>query len=303
MNKDLLIFLHIPRTGGTTFKQILRRHFPASRIKELGGDIENATERIDQLSEEEKRNLKCLIGHVPFGVHNIFPQQATYITFIRNPVDRVRSIYTSLPNFPNHPLYKEVTRKDLDLKEFLRNVMASHNLWNLQTKLISGVKESRSTCSSYNISDTNLLHLAKENLSDHFCFFGLTEKFTESLILLGKKLGWKRLYCLKRSTSPRPRHKSLNDEIVQIIRENDYLDIELYEFAKKEFERHLADYDDLNRHVRILRLQNNLYSAALKPGVKVLDFLRRNRILNSLWMRIFRSYVIVGEDNSSEKGK
>ena len=44
-------------------------------------------------------------GHMLFGLHAILPQPATYITVVREPVDRVISSFYFMRNYKLHPLY------------------------------------------------------------------------------------------------------------------------------------------------------------------------------------------------------
>ena len=54
-------------------------------------------------------------GHMTFGLHEVLPQTATYITVLRDPVDRVISAFYFMRNYKLHPLYWKLRREEMDL--------------------------------------------------------------------------------------------------------------------------------------------------------------------------------------------
>lgn len=44
-----------------------------------------------KLKENERNQLKLLIGHVDYGIHKNFKEDSKYITFLRDPIERVLS--------------------------------------------------------------------------------------------------------------------------------------------------------------------------------------------------------------------
>ena len=138
MTSSLLLFLHIPKAAGTTFHYVLSRQFSPDEILTIdGSDPESFIEEIKNLPIGDKLRVKCVKGHMPFGLHAYFPQPGTYITFLRDPVDRIISHYYYLRRSPQHYLYEVVTSKHMSLADYATSGISSE-LLNGQTHLISG---------------------------------------------------------------------------------------------------------------------------------------------------------------------
>jgi len=76
--------------------------------------------------------------------------------------------------------------------------------------------------------------MAKEHLAKSFSVVGICEKFEESLVLLAATFDWEIPFyknCKVSKTRPQ-----LNSGTVEMIRDHNRLDVELYEFSKRLFE-------------------------------------------------------------------
>ena len=212
-----LIFLHIPKTAGRTFYNILIRQFSPSEILRMEHLFNKdssikyqpvhqffnpflqkyAINYLKKIPDEQKIRIKCITqGHLAFGLHAYFPQRVSYITFLRNPVDRVISQYYYLRRRPNNPFYYLVKGKDL--REYINNEEISDQISNVQVRFLCGEdgipKQGK-------LSEEDL-KLAKERLKKYFTFVGTTKKFDESLICLKKCLAGEMFFIIK-ATSPR----------------------------------------------------------------------------------------------------
>ena len=58
-----------------------------------------------------KKRFDSVIGHFTFGFHQQFSGKYTYITFLRNPVSRVVSLFNHIKNVPQHPLHEVVASR------------------------------------------------------------------------------------------------------------------------------------------------------------------------------------------------
>ena len=228
MDHEALIFLHIPKTAGTTLNRIIEWQYSPFEIFTMDPLRIRATpERLERLPEERRRRLRVVRGHVFYGIHECLPQGATYITMLREPVARVLSAYYFILRRPLNPLHWKVKRERLGVEDCLRLFPQRHNL---QCRLIAGVQDAA-------IGDERLLDIAKENLTKSFSVVGISEQFEESLMLMAKTFDWEiPMYKNCKVSKTRPQ---IDPGTVEMIREYNWLDVELYEFGKGLFEKSL----------------------------------------------------------------
>ncbi len=222
---ETLIFLHIPKTAGTTFNRILEAEYSPLRIHTLSPQrIIADIERFKRLPDSRKRRLEVVKGHMHFGLHEYLPNPATYITFLREPVDRAVSAFFFIREHRLHPLHRKVA--GVSIEEFIR---ATRSQQNVQTKLAGGLTPDEE-CTP------ETLQRAKHNLRTSFSVVGLTERFDESLSAMRQRFGWKlKSYRRYRVTSARPASKELPGAVVESIRRSNAFDMELYELALRLF--------------------------------------------------------------------
>ena len=93
MDQRALIFLHIPKTAGTTLNRIIEWQYnPLSIFTIDPYGIRATAERLQELPEERRRRLRMVRGHCYYGLHKLLPQGATYITMLRDPVKRFGAV-------------------------------------------------------------------------------------------------------------------------------------------------------------------------------------------------------------------
>ncbi len=229
MDQRALIFLHIPKTAGTTLNRIIEWQYnPLSIFTMDPYRIRATPERLKQLPETRRRRLRMVRGHFYYGVHEHLPQGATYITMLREPVARFLSAYYFLQRRPLHPMHRKVKSERIGVEDFIRLTPQRQNL---QCSLIAGIK-STGKC------EQSTLEIAKENLAKSFSVVGISERFEESLMLIAKTFDWEIPFYENRKVSKtRPK---VEPSAVEMIKEHNWLDLELYEFGKGLFEASLA---------------------------------------------------------------
>lgn len=229
MERKALIFLHIPKTAGTTLNRIIEWQYSPFEIFTMDPYRIRATpERLKRLSEGRRRRLRMVRGHMFYGVHEYLPQGATYFTMLRDPVARALSTYYFILRRPLNPLHRKVKKERLTIEDCLRLFPQRHNL---QCRLIAGVKDAGPT------GDERILDMAKENLLKSFSVVGICERFEESLMLMATTFDWEIPFyknCKVSKTRPQ-----MAPGTVDMIRDYNRLDVELYEFSKGIFEESL----------------------------------------------------------------
>ena len=240
MRDPCIVFLHLPKTGGWTLRATLRYKYP-SRTHHLY-NTPQPQEAIRKLAPTELRDARVVTGHVPYGIHRHIPQQCEYITLLREPVARVVSMYHYIRTHPKHGFFHrdELARSGIGLEQFIRTA-TDPGLDNLQTRMISGRKAGEVLARASNGRtwvapklDQEDLEAAKRNL-ERFLVVGLTERFDESFILIRRALGWRLPMYETHNVAKGPRPEPPPAAAIELIRERNQLDLELYDHARDLF--------------------------------------------------------------------
>jgi hypothetical protein len=226
-----LIFLHIPKTAGTTLYEIFDYSFRPAEI--LTFDGYNHPQEIPEFiraPEAERGRYRLIKGHLDFGLHRDIPDSSTYVTFLREPISRVVSFYDHARRHSQHYLYP-LLRDGANLKDILKT-RATAELFNQQTRMIAGDEWGDLNREV----DAVALERAKQNIRRHFSVIGLTEEFDASLLLIRRTTALKIPFYRKRNVAPAgARSAALDAETRALVREANALDIELYEFGRELF--------------------------------------------------------------------
>ena len=229
---QIVIFVHIPKTAGTTLRNIIERNFDKQAIFAIDGrDPQKSIEIFNSLSLEKKASFSLVQGHVAFGaIKNLPHKQIKHITFLRDPVERVLSYYSYI-------LSDSFRRPQAEIAEnmSLKNYLLSKCDWqmnNHQTRMIAG-----SVPPDYGACDEKVLERAKNNLIKYFHFIGIAEHFDESILLMSKSLGWKiPFYRRLNITRKRITQDTIDEEEKYLIMKENSFDLQLYEFIRSRFE-------------------------------------------------------------------
>ena len=92
----LPVYMHIPKTGGTSYCSALMHAFPGpSRFSVMGTREENAARaaQFAQLSPERHNRLRIAFGHKTEAFHSMTARPVRYFATVRHPFDRMKSSY------------------------------------------------------------------------------------------------------------------------------------------------------------------------------------------------------------------
>ena len=142
------------------------------------------------MSEAQRNSIRMLRGYVFFGIHESLHRPATYVTIIRDPIDRIISHYYYVRHTSNHRFHSTVTSQSMSLKDYVSSGLAKE-LDNGQVRLLAGRKADE--CFAIGQCSKDLLEMAKKNLQEHFIVVGLTERFDETLILWKRSFGMEKI--------------------------------------------------------------------------------------------------------------
>jgi hypothetical protein len=232
-----VIFLHLPKTAGTTLHTIINRQYSREAIHSFGPDAVAAVAALQTMPEAERAKIRLLQGHMPFGLHTYLLQPTAYFTMLRDPVDRVMSEYYYARNIPAHYLYPFIVEQNLSLPQAIEARV--HVMLNdAQTRLLSGVWGEV----PFGEMTADHLEQAKRNLAQ-CTVVGLTERFDESLLLLQRAFGWQDIHYQRANvTQGRPPKENLAPADLAIIRQAQPLDRALHEYAQQLFAEQKKKY-------------------------------------------------------------
>ena len=259
----MILFIHIPKTAGTTMQSIFQRHLEKKSCLFINQNSSFKDLRsLKNIIERSPSKLNLVQAHMPFGIHNYLKFEKRYITFLRNPVNRVISLYHSIYQSPNHYLYKEVVKYKMSLKDFIDSKITVE-IENGHVRLLSG---SDLNTPIFKING-NHYQIARTNLDKYFFSVGICERFDDSLLLLANKLGWKSVpYYYSRNVGNYFNKQKVPYHIIDQIKELNTYDIKLYEIAVNKFDstlkKTIPDYKEL---LKRFQKQNNIYQKLVYP--------------------------------------
>jgi energy-coupling factor transporter ATP-binding protein EcfA2 len=208
-----LVSVHIPKTGGTSFRVLMKRHYGDTDVAQL--DItQKGRARINRqlvTSNELPSFAKVVHGHFSyaelvkrFGVSRSVP----VITWLRHPVDRLHSAYAYYRSM--------IENKNVPVPMYVQDLMRGGTLLSFAEH-----RRSRNQMTTF---------LEGLKLEDIF-FVGLQEHFETDMMALAQKLGWAGEIGSIRENKTETEKEVLTDDVTARLAELNALDMELYERA------------------------------------------------------------------------
>jgi hypothetical protein len=270
-----VIFLHIPKTAGSTLLRIIERQYDPSEIYSLY--LRQDFQAFDSLAEAQKEEIRIYRGHVIFGWDQCLPQPATYFTILRDPVERAISNYYFTRTYDDHHHYDLIHSQNLSLAAYLES-KEELMMDNGQTRMLSGGYYTM----DYGELSREALEAAKANLRDNIEVVGLTGRFDETLLLLKKAFGWGNVFYARQNVvRKRPHRDQLSADTLAVIHKYNQLDMELYQFATTLFEEQVRKQGaSFAEEVRSFRRANRLLSWPIRvqwlmQGASIRTFLEK----------------------------
>ena len=253
-NDETLIFIHIAKTAGTTLNYLLERELynnsvfgaydntldPRSRS---GTGVFEAETVFQKLRIEEQARgapFRFVSGHMRFGLHKHLDRPSMYITFLRDPVERVTSAF-------NYVRSRGWLPEDSSLLDFVKmDFLGNSNA--MVRQLVDDPSLDASTDPALRsdaraVAERDYIQ-AKKDITQRFLFAAPVNRFDEALIVLAEHYDWplEKLYYVSENITPKRGPKAdITSEVVSLIIDRNRWDKELYDWAKKRFARKIKD--------------------------------------------------------------
>jgi len=273
----MLCLTHLPKTGGTTFRNILINNYSWRHV-----DFPNFPKEIIRPDDFPlnssllRKQIKSLSGHrfrYSDEIKVLFPD-FKFIVFLREPISRIISLYFHIQRFEN---------SELNFREWVDENYDTPLLSNSQTLFVAGKPD---------------LSRAKSIIDNEYFFAGSTELFDNSVLMLKKMLGnqFDVRYVRKNVASSHKDEILENAEnrvALQKLHEHNELDIQLHDYVKKTLfptyqqkygeitETDLLEFVEVNKKFRPDLLKVNVFRV-----VKYLFFENMFRIRSVLKKKI-----------------
>ena len=261
-----VVFVHIPKTAGSTINSVLSFQYGHKNSHWYAKQTENSSVEpvYEELRAMGRLDCRLIRGHFSYGVHRRLEWPCRYISFLRDPIQRIKSFYYYAKKCEGM-YWGDVSSPYSDILEFVCH-SDTRLIDNLQVRYLSGCNPDVGGCC------VEMLELAKQNIERDFLFVGLTERFDESLVVLADMLEWRRpLFYLKAMVN-RGRPKAVaGDDVVssEIAKRNKY-DLELYEWVARRFDRQfLSRHEHYEKMLSKLRRYNKLASVCVPVPLRI----------------------------------
>jgi len=241
---DLVFFLHIPKTAGTTLNAVLESQFKPEQVCPFS--YKKLKEQLTKLSPDEIEKYRLLCAHYDYSIYRFLPRKPVYLTMLREPIRRTVSAYEHIKRVPDHTLHAAVTGGSLSIEQFLELPDSAKRIHNRQVRQIAGAIHGMTADELAELSGKDLLSIAKVRL-DEFAYFGLTERFQESMDLMAYTFDWtvaQQVKSLNVAPSEKKPESAVSAEAMAAITRCNELDIELYRYATELFDRRLRQIQD-----------------------------------------------------------
>ncbi len=243
-NKILWIFLHLPRIGGNTISEFIRKRVLKEEI------FLSSIERYQKNPKvPDKNKTKFMFGHATYyGMHKLIPgKEPRYFVFLRDPAERLISHYNSKmqnekKRIPFDKWYKNQIKNEV--VHILNLKLKGSESTRINTpKLFLPILRRLNYKTTYFIQTImfNLFGLNKKNnlkklenakkLLDLCWFVGISEKSKIDFKFLLNIMGIRNKKIMDLGVSKKI--VKINDQLRKKIYRENPLDVELYNYALK----------------------------------------------------------------------
>jgi hypothetical protein len=227
---ERFFFIHVQRTGGSSLRLRLQHHFGEAAVYPDPSDGEDeiaavlAVEYLERRYRVRRNEIRVITGHFPLCTAQILGDEFTTLTVLREPVQRILS-------YLSHHRHWTPEDRTKSLEEIYSDPLRFHGLaHNHMVKMFSLTPEEMTRSALSRVEFTpDRLERAKQRIASVDAL-GLVERFDEFCDELERRFGWDLGPSQRVNESDR---FEVPDAFRAQIAEDNAMDIELYEFARR----------------------------------------------------------------------
>lgn len=242
--KDILYFLHIPKTAGTSLNKFVKSKYPDNKVYPFA--------TYHQVYTNKKLNLddfNMIAGHFTYSFVQNMKRPVKIITVFRHPVSRTISAYNHFMREPVHN-YEFNKFKKCEIKEALN--FYPHLFSNQQTKHL-GFSENILTMPRYKIPipfsienwlefykniDMNIIYQNAIANLDKLFLFGFTDRMQDFMKHLCKSFNWKMPEDHAKHNTAKDnqvKEDEISENVIKKIEKLNEFDLKLYNYARQKY--------------------------------------------------------------------
>jgi hypothetical protein len=235
-SQNTIVFVHVPKSAGTAF---------ANYLKENCGDPDRALLAFygDYSMYKGLKDVPVVAAHAHYReMSQVFPG-ASFVTWLRHPIARAISQYKSWHNPDNlHAHWLEnMPKESFEHVYFAQKATFEEFVFSDHPEIVANLRNVYGgMIGSEFMKSHRVLASAKENLVRRFRFFGLVERFDESMDLFRDSFGWSAEFKDEAEHANRSKQEVRPSvKAIERLLEMNQIDMPLYEFACLLFEDRL----------------------------------------------------------------
>ena len=212
----MICLTHIPKTGGTTFRNILINNFSWRHVDFPNFPKKNIQQIDFPLNSKILEQIRSLSGHrlrYSDEIRLSFPD-FKFVVFLRDPISRIISLFFHIQRFEN---------PNLQFRKWVYENYDTPLLSNSQTLFVAGEPD---------------LSLAKAKIDNEYFFAGCLEQFDLSLLLFQKMHGSDfDIRYVRKNVAKRTKDEIINDsgnrDALDKLYQFNEIDIQLYDYVNE----------------------------------------------------------------------